>query len=343
MAKHTPEEMGISPVERYRQEIAMKSNNIREDMPQGDTWVETPEGKKFQIELLTDEKDPRIRGSHDLLAGQFGKNEVDGIGAIREAVGQLQEAPEDRDYEPLLVNTVQNEKGEVVATTHSAVLGTLNEDFEPTRDKGAVMLDAYTVVDKKARGQNLAYELYRRRLMDAAASAQEQGLKINSMVAETTPEGPENFYNSMGFGRLYFENKDGQLVEAPYFQSVLCDAFDPKTGKPMPGIEPSALHLMIAKLDGNKHMTIEEVLRVVRSIMNYDSYNEAEYFDKANRKKAFAEHERILNDDLERFEDALSQAKDGTIMLMSAEERETWLKERGQKSEITHVPPPEKK
>jgi len=273
------------------------------------TKLETPEGEKFSVEKTENPKDESVVKSHDLLKKTFGKNEVDSLETIQEA---MEEDP------PVIVHNINNESGEAVATAHSAILNSFDEDFEKKGDKG-FMLEAYTVVDKENQGKNLGLELYRRRLSDMQNQAQAQGVQMESIIAEVEPDTPEQFYNSVGLKRCYYENAKGDLVEVPYEQSVLVDGWNSKTGKPLPDHENTPLQLMIAQLDGRTEISTEELLEKVRSIMDYDSYLTRGDF---KNNKAFKQHEKVLEDDLAKLEKALSQAKDGKIKLMSAVERD---------------------
>ncbi len=340
MARH-PEgaEMGMSPIERYQNEIALQSRHTRIDLPEGNTQVESPEGKIFNVEQLESHKDTRVKASHELLSKTFGEDEMDSLRTIEYAMqGKVVGDPKSEDI-PLMVHTVENDK-EVVGTAHTAVLEVMNEDFEPKGNKKSMMLDAYLAVKEGKQYEDLDIELYRKRVMDAKKYADENGLKMDSMVVEATADTSEEFYNKVGMHRLYMETKDGELKEVPYFQSVLADAWNESTGNPRRGEVKSALHLMIGQLDGAKELTPEQVLEKVRALMDYDSFQTRDYFDN---KAAHKKHEATLEKDLAEFEKALRQAADGKIKLMTAEERSEWAQIHGKEKVVSHVAPPEKK
>ncbi|MFH1207649.1 MAG: hypothetical protein V1668_03515 [Patescibacteria group bacterium] len=335
MSRHEGAEMGMSPIERYKNEIALQSKHTRIDLPEGNTQVESPEGKIYNVEQLENHKDPRVAASHELLSKTFGEDEMDSLRTIKAAMQGKVVGDEKSEDIPLMIHTVENEK-EVVGTAHTAVLEAMNDDFEPKGNKKSIMLDAYLAVKKGEQYKDLDIELYRKRAIDAQKFASENGLKMDSMVVEATADTSEEFYNKVGMHRLYMETKWGELKEVPYFQSVLADAWNESTGDPRRGEARSALHLMIGQLDGGRELTPEQVLEKVRALMDYDSFQTKDYF---SNKNAHAHHEDILEYDLGEFEKALGQADDGTIKLMTAEERDEWIRINGKDKFVSHITP----
>ncbi|HCJ52706.1 MAG: hypothetical protein A2898_03375 [Candidatus Kerfeldbacteria bacterium RIFCSPLOWO2_01_FULL_48_11] len=298
----------------------------------GSVDIETEKDGKYKIEKIEAGKDPRVKESHALLASTFGRPEVDSLRTIRTAIDGKVVGDEESADTPLLVHTVRNEQGKVIGTNHSAVLETLNPEFEGTGN--GVALQAYTAVEKGHEGKGIGKEMLRKSVTDALKHARERNVKLAAIITEATAEAPEGFYNSIGMRRMYFENAEGKLVEVPYRQSELADDWDPGSGNPREGAEKVALHLMTARLDQQTHITADEVMGYVRAIMNYDSFQTEGYF---KNQHAYSAHETTLQKDLHELVTALKEAKDGKIMLMTEAERNTWRTQHGKDSVIEHV------
>lgn len=292
----------------------------REKKPDDWTEISNEKGEKYRIERLRNPKDKRVKGSHGLLARIFGKREVDSLDTTETAMDGKVVGDEKTEDIPLIVTTVENEKGEVVGTTHSAILESFDEDFSGKGKSFAI--DAYTAIAEGEQNKKLGLEMYRHRLEELVAEAEKQGKPLDSIVAEVHGEA-EGFYNQVGLKRLYFRGQDGKMHEVPYYQSVLADAWNKKTGQPREGEERVPEHLMIAQLDGRNEITTEELLEKMRAMMDYNNIQTEGYFGK--NKKAYEAHMEILENDLRELEKALNGAKDGRIALISAEEREQML------------------
>ncbi len=309
-----PERGERSPlVERFE----ANSRFTRERQDDGSVQIESPEGEKFRLDRLTDPKDPRVKASHKLLQNEFGKSEVDSLRTIQTAIEGKVVGDEDEADIPLLVQTVEVDKDgqrEVVGTTHGAVLENLDQNFESAGSKG-FLLTAYLAIEKGQHGKGLGRELMRKGLEDAMAHAQERGIQLDGIVAEMDDPETEAFWNKLGMKRLFYENDKGQLVEVPYFQSVLADAWDKKTGQAKPENERTSMRLVLADLNERSEIGTEEIMAKVRAIMNYDSYQTEGYF---KNPKAYEKHKAILDRDLEELSAALTQAKNGSVKLYTA-------------------------
>ncbi|MFH1367144.1 MAG: hypothetical protein ABIH38_04125 [Patescibacteria group bacterium] len=292
----------------------------REINPGGSTEISKEKNEKYRIEHLRNPEDKRVEGSHRLLAKIFGKGEVDSLDTIKTAMAGKVVGDEETADIPLIVTTVENNKGEVVGTTHSSILESFDDDFSGTGKSFAI--DAYTAVDPEEQNKNLGLEMYRHRIEELVAEAEKQGKPLDSIVAEVHGDA-EEFYNKVGLKRLYFKGQDQKMRELPYYQSVLADAWNKKTGQPREGEERVPEHLMIASLDGRNEITAEELLEKIRAMMDYNSFQTEGYFGK--NKKAYEAHMNVLENDLLELEKALSGTKDGRIALLSAEERNQML------------------
>jgi len=177
----------------------------------------------------------------------------------------------------------------------------------------------YLATAKTEGNKGIGKEMLLKTIKDAKVEEK----NLDTVLMETGKQ-EEKFLNEAGLKRLYIESAKGELEEVPYYQSILADDWDKKTGKPKPGKEAVPNHLMIGLLDreGNE-ITTEELTQKVRAILDYNNYQTPDYFQgsKKGRKKAFQKHEDIINKDLGALEAFLRNAKDGKIKLLSAEDR----------------------
>ena len=289
----------------------------------GTELLESPEGEKLRLDRLTNPEDPRVKGSHDLLKKTFGTSEVDSLATIKTAIEAKVVGDETEEDTPLLVHALTKEGGsEVIGTTHSAVLENLDAKFEGSEGKG-FLITAYLAVKEAEQGKGLGRELMRKTLDDAIKHAQERGIQLDGIVAEMDDPETEAFWNKLGLKRLFYENDKGQLVEVPYFQSVLADAWDKRT----------SMRLVLADLNERSEISSEEVLAKVRAVMNYDSYQTEGYFKKP---AAFEQHKAILDRDLEELSAALTQTKNSQVKLYTAADIAEWREQFGKSSVIEH-------
>ena len=161
----------------------------------GSVDIETEKDGKYKIEKIEAGKDPRVKESHALLASTFGRPEVDSLRTIRTAIDGKVVGDEESADTPLLVHTVRNEQGKVIGTNHSAVLETLNPEFEGTGN--GVALQAYTAVEKGHEGKGIGKEMLRKSVTDALKHARERNVKLAAIITEATAEAPEGFYNNL--------------------------------------------------------------------------------------------------------------------------------------------------
>src|SRR3989344_3704139 len=97
------------------------------------------------------------------------------------------------------------------------------------------------------------------------------------MVGEST-ETSEKFWNKIGEKRVYFEDSEGNIHEAPY-KAPPCD-YDDNTGEPL---LPGALeHLMVNMFDGSGELRSGDLVRMAKTIY-FEEYG-AEPEDYASKK-----------------------------------------------------------
>ncbi|MDD5342484.1 MAG: hypothetical protein PHI73_04085 [Patescibacteria group bacterium] len=283
----------------------------REEQPDGRLIIETREGEKYTIERLTDPEDPRLREAHALMSSEFSEDVMDDLETLQSALaGKVIGSEEDLDT-PLQIHIIERE-GRVVGTSQSATLKCLDSDGSETGKK--MVMVTSLVTEKSTRQTGAGTELWRKLVLDASRSEE-----ISAVVDEAAGKA-ETFYETVGMRRLFIELEDGTMAEIPYYQSVLADSWNKKTGEPLAGNKPEPLHFSAALLDREtQEMTTQELMSQIRGVMNYDSYQVLGYF-KGNRK-AFDRHEEILGQDLARLEQFLAQAKDGKVHLLTKKER----------------------
>lgn len=287
----------------------------------------------MRLDRLANPEDPRVKGSHDLLKKTFGASEVDSLATIKTAIESKVVGDESEEDTPLLVHALTKEGGsEVIGTTHSAVLENLDAKFEGSEGKG-FLITAYLAVKEAEQGKGLGRELMRQNLEDAIQHARERGIQLDGIVAEMDDPKTEAFWNKLGLKRMFIESEDGKLKEVPYFQSVLADAWDRKTGQAKPDQEKTSMRLVLADLNGRSEISAEEVLAKVRAIMNYDSYQTEGYFKNT---QAYEAHKATLDRDLAELSAALNQAKNGQVKLYTAADISEWREQFGKDSVIEH-------
>lgn len=281
-------------------ELQSTSKFSREKMPEGREKIRSPEGGEFFIRRVTDPKDPTVRKIHKFLVKAFTAEEADTFDTIQGAVNS--------DYQAYHV--IEDADGKMVALSNTAYLELEGKKGEP---KNAIIFDAYLVTDSKHRGKGLGRELYQNTYRHALEKAKAAGSGLGGIVGEAV-SAVEPFMNRLGSRRVYFEDGQGNLREAPYIQAPV--DWDPKTGKNSQEATPE--HLMLRLTDGKQALSSAELLAMVKAIYD-ENYVFPEEFFKS--EKASANCEKIVMGYLERLRKALSEARGGKLILLSEDER----------------------
>lgn len=294
-------------------ELQSTSKFSREKTPDGREKIRNPEGEEFFIRRVTDPKDPTVKKIHQFLVKAFTAEEADTFDTIQGAVSS--------DYQAYHV--IEDASGKMVALSNTAYL---ELERKKGKSKDAIIFDAYLVTDSKQRGKGLGRELYQNTYQHALKKAKAAGSGLRGIVGEAV-NAVEPFMNRLGSRRVYFEDGQGNLREAPYIQTPV--DWDPKTGKNLQEATPE--HLMLRLTDGKQELSSGELLTMVRAIYD-ENYVFPEEFFKS--KKALERCEQIVGRYVEELKAALGVAKNDRLFLLSKEEREQKRKDlaaRGKK------------
>lgn len=273
------------------------------------TAFETKEGEKFFAETLTSPEDPRIEKVQEMLEGQFGKEEVDPVEVMKEAMtGRMATGEECPRY---LIHVAENSKGEVKGLHTSAVVETVNSEGEES-EKSALWLGCYTVTAPEVRGQDVWRNLFKAQEQAANEDAKSRGLEIKGFMAEAHGE-IEPVLNKEGIKRAYVKTKEG-YVELPYEQPPV--DWDPKTGKPAEDAGTVPEHLMLRLASGKDDVSGKELMEMVRGMYYYNNYREEEYF---KNPKAYERHTAFVEGVEQKLADFIGRKQ---VHFLSGEERE---------------------
>lgn len=286
-----PERPGYIPEEfRYRPEDLEKKG----------------EGQ-FMTQRIESPKDSRVQEVQTLLERTFTEDEMDDISILRKAM-------KDED-EPYMVFATQNEKGEVVGAQTAASLHLRDEDGEALENGERVLYGAYAVIPEEHRRQGHGGVLKRYAALEAVLDAEQKEGKMTGYVNEATASS-EAFHNSFevngGMRRLYFQNKQGAWVEAPYQQIPL--KWDEETGEPTS--KGAWEHLMYVPLDRNTDtISGEKLAQIVQTLDLYNMWYKEDFANKG----AYARHEEEVQKYIDAFTDAVAGKQ---FRLISQAERE---------------------
>lgn len=276
------------------------------------TAFETKEGEKFFAEILLNPEDPRVERVHEMLERQFGKEEVDPIEVMKQAMtGRMETGEECPRY---LIHVAEN-KGEIVGLRTGAVVETVDAKGKVSK-KSSIQLGAYSVTSPEARGKGIWKELFRAQREAARKDAASRDLEIKGFMTEAHSD-IEPVLNSEGVKRAYIRMKDGFFRELPYEQPPL--DWNTETGKPAKGAGVVPEHLMLKLTSEANKLSSRELMEMVRGMYYYNNYREEEYFIS---DKAYGVHTEFVEGIEQKLADFIGRK---TVYLLSASERETMM------------------
>lgn len=284
------------------------------------TEFETKEGKKFFTERLTNPEDPRVEKVQAMLENHFGKEELDSIEMMKQAMTGEMETGE--KVPPYLIHVAENSKGEIEGVYTGAVCETVDKKGKVS-EKSAVSLGFYTVVATEMRKKGIFKNLLKAFEKSSAKDAKDRGLNIKGLMGEAHDEIEEPM-NKQGVRRAYIK-ADGVFFEVPYEQPPV--DWNQETGKPAEGAGVMPEHLMLKLTSGKDKVSGKELMEMVRGMYNYNNYREEEYFKSG---KAYNDHTKSVKKIEQNLADFIAGK---TIYLLSAKEREAMKKKGVQFSE----------
>lgn len=286
-------------------ELAIMSRFERVKNGVGEEVLKSREsGEEFLTKRLTSGSDPLIRQVWQMMRNEFG-DEADSLRWVGESIRKGL-----NNYD---IVTNKNEELASFSNTRYIELDK-DEKIKEGEIKESILFISYILTADKARGKGLATELYKDFYKGTLEKAKESGQAIKAVFGESV-ESVEPFLNKMGRKRLYFEDVDGNIQEVPY-KAPPCD-YDLETGEPV--VDGALEHLMIRMVDGSQEFDSNELMRMVRAL--YSQEYGTTPGDYSGGEKAWQRTQEVINGYLTELESALSQAKDGRVFLMSADER----------------------
>lgn len=260
------------------------------------------EEQKYTISSVTD-KNPEDNKKvaeeiHEFWGNFFEKNEI-------QEAKYNQKAIEEHLSDFYLI---RNNEQDIVGAMNTAFIESPAAE-NPKQSETSLLIWYVATLDSE-RGKGLGAELYKKALTDFLEKTKEKNAIAKGVIGETVPD-VEPFLNKMDRKRVYYENKDGALIEVPFeAPSEIEDQDD----------EPVAEHFMVIMLDKEKEedgkISTDTLLSFIRSV--YDQYCLPEWFeDKSTCEKAVRDSNAIYK----RTEATLASAVGGKIILLSSSER----------------------
>ncbi|GEM_PF-5722949 len=288
-------------MERFINEFKKRSRYSR-SLEDGKTTITNGESH-YLVERITSgrktENKKAAREVHSFLDQIFGEDEM----------GDKEE------FEHAIKNgifdftTIRDEKGEILS-----VICSQNVDSLKSSDQMLAIWYIATKEDQQSKG--FALELYQSVYETALADARNNGKGISAVVGEAVDE-VEGYLNKMGRRRTYFYNQVGDLVEIPFPQPPI----DASTADEKPPEE----HLMIRFLDEKKECSVEEILDIIKTLFyQYIDPRYDELYDSKKEADAVKKRTKALFEEVKK---KLSEAHEGKVILLSADEREEKRKE----------------
>ena len=301
-------------------ELANTSRFQRERRPDDREQVSSPERGVYSIRSIEDSKDPAIKKIHAVMVKEFGKEEAEALYWIRDTIKKdinryhIAETPE----------------GEIVAFSNTQYLELEPASGREREPRESIVPIWHIVSDRAHRNKGVASELYQNFYQDALVESQKRGNILKGIIGEAVSS-VEGFLNRMGRKRMYFEDRAGNVHEIPY----LCPPVDTddRTGEPRE--DPMPEHVMLRLVNGDQKMPIEDLLRMIKAM--YLEYVGAS--DNYDTKEAYQNALKYNMRMLMNLAETLQQSKDGSVFLMSRDQREAKRREleRGKKKLIEVV------
>lgn len=289
----------------------------RELLPDGRKHIFSPERGEFFIKRIKENNSAEVEKIKKFLE-EFDPKESD-----PEEIGR------NITHNQYGYYLVENAEGEQIVYGQRSLIKFLPRDQIQGEPEKAMVFVGHTTTRGDFRRKGLAKELVITLLEDSAEQSKSQNWNLEVFIGECT-RSSERFWNAVGWKRLYLEDKDGNYHEVPYIQPPIFWVDkekgipgNPETGKEGGVDELSAKeHLMLMLTDGRQELQINELMPMIRKI--YEDNYEGKDFEGDREWPAIM---KVLQGILDKFENALNQAEENKIILLSAGEREAKIKE----------------
>lgn len=292
---------GKSPLEKQIDIMAGRSRYKRETMSDGKEIIQSPEGEKFFIRSIENPDDPAVEKMHNFMLTEFGEEETIPLYWLKRTIKRQE------DY----YHIVEVADGEMAA--YSAVeYMILGKEKEDSAEEVALFL-CYMEVVKSFEKKSLAPETRQTVYEDFIKKVKADGQELNYLVAECN-DGVERYNNRIGLKRVYFETKEGDIKEVPYFSPPI--EYNDATGEPAE--DPVANHLGLWAAD-EKLLTVNKLLKIIKEIyIRYVGTKDA-YDSEDAYNIAYADTMKLYGE----LKEILAEAKNEQLFLMSIEERKS--------------------
>lgn len=314
----TETEVGADKTGEIIEKLKEESNFKRFEEKNGNCVLESKDGEKFTIELITSPGQREVEEVQNILYETFNREEVDPVEVLKAAIKG--ETPNgEKDITPYKVYTLKNEKGEIIALRAGGVLDLKDEFGADTNE--VIFMGTYIVTQKNLQQKGFARELFISSLIDAKKEAENKGKKFKAFAGEVVSKA-EYFQNNMGVKRAYLKTSENVLEEIKYIQPPT--EWNPDSGNPAERAASVPEHFMVLMMDGRQGITSKEVLEIVDAFYRWTHRWRRSDF---NNKAAFLNCQRQIDAIEEELRNQLSRG-DEKLILLSKEERRL-VKESG--------------
>lgn len=302
--------------------LKAQSRFERRKLPDGRTELHAAEGEPFFVENVVEAKSPRVKEVHELLDATFDEAEVDPPATTRKALKANSNPEREEDFFLQVATDADRKLAAVVNASYVPMVGAEGE-----KTGRGILAIGYAATKEDFRKRGLARELYIKAYEKAAAAAELRQEKLAMIIGEAGGD-VEGFLNRMGRARVYVEHpvnvhgrQEKALLEVPYEQTPL--DWNPKTGYEAEGAGTAAEHLMISLANGERHLSVSDLLLAIRTMQannsewEEDDFASPEAYERHLDRIASVQHylERVIGDRQE-------------ARLLTAEEREA-LRDQG--------------
>ena len=271
------------------------------------------DGMKFELQLVQAEDEKTVQEVQQLMEETFGKEEVDPIEVLREAIKGTPSVGSE-DVTRYRIYVARDENG-IIQSLYAGGLVDMNDaQGKPLGEK--MFMAAYGVTREESRKRGIARELYVSSMMQAAADAYADGKKLSMIISECTSTS-EKAWNAIGRRRAYVQTGANDWTELKYVQPPL--DWDPDTGMPAEDAGNAAEHIMMQPFDGD--MTKERLSSALDAIYRWNNYRSEKFFHNPEAQKAHFAYIQAIQ---KQFDSELNAG--GELKLLSASEREEMIK-----------------
>lgn len=250
----------------------------------GNCILESKEGEKFSIELITSPEQPEVEEIQNILEHTFNQKEMDPIEVLKAAIKGETPGGE-KDITQYKVYTLKNETGKIISFLAGGILD-LKDKFGNDTNK-TIFMCTYIVTEKELRQKGFGRELYISSLIDAKKESKSKGKIFKAFAAEVVSKA-ESFWNNVGLKRAYLKISENNFEELKYIQPPT--EWDSGTGEPAEGAGESPEHFMVSMMDGRQGITQKEVLEIVDAFYRWthrwrrSEFNNETAFTNCNRQ-----------------------------------------------------------